>query len=58
MKNMCYLHRNGFLVFGTAFIPGTEWILVHGHFTCNSQNLRILAPLIYFEQNLNTKVVE
>jgi hypothetical protein len=34
---------------------GVEWILGHRHFTCNSKNPRILAPLIIFQQNLKYK---
>jgi hypothetical protein len=36
-------------------IQGVEWILVHRHFTCNSENPLILAPLIVFQQNLKHK---
>jgi hypothetical protein len=36
-------------------IQGVEWILVHRHFTYNSENPLILAPLIIFQQNLKHK---
>jgi hypothetical protein len=36
-------------------IQGVEWILAHMHFTCNSENPLILAPLIIFQQNLKHK---
>jgi hypothetical protein len=36
-------------------MQGVEWMLVHRHFTCNSENLLILAPLIIFQQNLKHK---
>jgi hypothetical protein len=36
-------------------IQGIEWILVHRHFTCNSDNPLIFAPLIIFQQNLKHK---
>jgi hypothetical protein len=32
-----------------------EWILVHRHLTCNSENPLILAPLIIFQKNLTHK---
>jgi hypothetical protein len=39
----------------TFIIQGVEWILVHRHFTCNSENSLILAPLIISQQNLKHK---
>jgi hypothetical protein len=46
--------KNKILLFSLR-IPGVEWILVHGHFTCKSKNPRILAPLIILEQTLKYK---
>jgi hypothetical protein len=37
------------------YIQGVEWILVHRHFTCNSENPLILAPLSIVQQNLKHK---
>jgi hypothetical protein len=42
-------------VSGIVLIPGVEWILLHRHFTCKSENPRILAPLIILEQTLKYK---
>jgi hypothetical protein len=52
-------NKRVFLIESTDFviiyIQDVEWIFVHKHFTCNSENPLILVSLIIFSQNLKHK---
>jgi hypothetical protein len=50
LKNLFSNNNAHFII-----IPGVEWILVHRHFACNSENPLIFAPLIIFQKNLKDK---